>query len=191
MRSSSTWRARCFTRTEPARPAGNGRLAVKIRETAEAFTIRLYDGREFALRRYTAEEHSHALQAAAAETIVLPPFLLESCAVGPVITALDLADMTGAEVAEIHDLCVEESLFRRAARGLSAKVRSRPQPKSAGRCCYRQSDRPYALSSCYVRCVRRYSESGPCLARAASETRRGWRGSHASVLRRASSRRWR
>jgi hypothetical protein len=96
-------------------------MAVKIRDAAETFTIRLYDGREFTLRRYTPEEQSHALQAAAAETIVLPPFLLESCAVGPAITALDLADMTGAEVAEIHELCVEESLFRRAARGLSGE----------------------------------------------------------------------
>jgi hypothetical protein len=96
-------------------------MAVKIRETEQTFTIRLYDGREFTLRRYTSEEHSHARQAAAGETIYLPSFLLESCAVGPAITALDLADMTGMEVTEIHDLCVTESLSRRLARGLSGE----------------------------------------------------------------------
>ena len=93
-------------------------MAVKIGETAQTFTIRLYDGREFTLRRYTSDEHSYALQAAAGETIYLPSFLLESCAVGPALTALDLADMTGMEVTEIHELCVAESFSRRAARGL-------------------------------------------------------------------------
>jgi len=79
----------------------------------------LDDHREFTLRRYNAEEHCHALRTAAGETVSLSPSLLESCAVSIAITALDLADMTGAEVAEIHDLCIEESLFRRAARGLT------------------------------------------------------------------------
>ena len=96
-------------------------MAVKIGETAQTFAIRLYDGREFTLRRYTSDEHSHALQAAAGEIIHLPSFLLEGCAVGPAITALDLADMTGMEVTEIHDLCVAESLSRRVARGLSGE----------------------------------------------------------------------
>ena len=96
-------------------------MAVKIRETEQTFTIRLYDGREFTLRRYTSEEHSHARQAGAGETIYLPPFLLEACAVGPAITTLDLADMTGMEVTEIHDLCVAESLSCRVMRGLSGE----------------------------------------------------------------------
>ena len=96
-------------------------MAVKIGENAQTFTIRLYDGREFTLRRYTADEQSYALQAAAGETIYLPFVLLEGCAVGPAITSLDLADMTGMEVTEIHDLCVEESLSRRVARGLAGQ----------------------------------------------------------------------
>jgi hypothetical protein len=96
-------------------------MAVKIGETAQTFTIRLYDGREFTLRRYTADEQSHALQAAAGETIYLPSVLLEGCAVGAAITSLDLADMTGMEVTEIHDLCVEESFSRRVARGLAGQ----------------------------------------------------------------------
>ena len=49
----------------------------------------------------------------------LPPFLLEGCAVGSPITAIDLADMTGAELTELHEICVQESAFRRAARGLT------------------------------------------------------------------------
>ncbi len=94
-------------------------MAVKIREARGTFTIRLDDGREFTLRRYAAEEHYFALQAAAGEAIYLPPFLLESCAVGPAITAVDLADLTGAELTELHEICVQESNVRRAARGLT------------------------------------------------------------------------
>jgi hypothetical protein len=95
-------------------------MAVKIGESAQTFTIRLYDGREFPSAIHCREQ-SHALQAAAGETIYLPFVLLEGCAVGPAITSLDLADMTGMEVTEIHDLCVEESLSRRVARGLAGQ----------------------------------------------------------------------
>jgi hypothetical protein len=94
-------------------------MAAKIRDGGGTFTIRLNDGREFTLRRYGPEEHYYALQAAAAEMVYLPLFLLEGCAVGPAISAIDLADMTGTEVTELHEICVLESLFRRAARGLT------------------------------------------------------------------------
>ena len=96
-------------------------VAAKIREGGGTFTVRLYDGREFTLRPYTPDEYHYALQAAAGETIYLPPFLLESCAVGPAISAIDLADMTGAEVTELQEICVQESALRRAARGFTER----------------------------------------------------------------------
>ena len=33
--------------------------------------------------------------------------------------AVDLSDMTGAELTELHEICVQESAVRRAARGLT------------------------------------------------------------------------
>jgi hypothetical protein len=95
------------------------RMAARIREGSGTFTVRLYDGREFTLRPYTPDEHCYALQPAAGETISLPPFLLERCAVAPAISAIDLADMTGAELSELYEICLHESVFRRAARGFT------------------------------------------------------------------------
>jgi hypothetical protein len=93
-------------------------VATKIRQDADTFTVKVNDGREFTLRLFSIEEYSEAQRLKeGSEFLHLPTHLLEKCAVGPAITATDLADMTGEEMAELCEIVVDESITARAANG--------------------------------------------------------------------------
>jgi hypothetical protein len=88
-------------------------MAVKIRETVETrlgpatFTVRLNDGREFTMRSPKVDDCVDAMHAA--REGYLPGELFEKCAVGPAITAGDLAGLTSEEFGELWDLVSSEA----------------------------------------------------------------------------------
>jgi hypothetical protein len=85
-------------------------LATKISQDAGTFTVRLNDGREFTLRPFSIEEYSEAQRLKeGSEILYVPTHLLEKCAVGPSITATDLGDMTGEEMAELYEILCPSS----------------------------------------------------------------------------------